>query len=105
MRLMGAELPMGLSYSTWMVSLLISQTMLTFIAGDAARIWRFTQAGYSKRLVGGVIFLERALGCAVLMVLTVVSIPFLLDRDPSAAVRAGLYTLGGLCTAGIVGFV
>jgi uncharacterized membrane protein YbhN (UPF0104 family) len=105
MRLMGADLPMGLSYSTWMVSLLVSQTMLTFIAGDAARIWRFTQAGYSKQLTGGAIFLERALGCAVLMVLTLVSMPFLLDRDPSLAVRTGLYTIGGLCAAGVIGFV
>jgi hypothetical protein len=105
MRLMGADMPMRLGYSTWMIGLLVSQTLVTFIAGDAARIWRIAEAGYGKRLATGAIFLERAIGFAVLMGLTLAAVPFLLLRDPSASVRTGLYAVGGLCAAGIVGFV
>ncbi len=103
MRLMGTHLPLSTGFSTWMSGLLVSQA--TFIAGDATRIWQLVQRGHGRRLSAGAIFLERALGFAVLMAMVLVSLPFLLARDMDAAVRAGLWTLGGLCGVGILGFV
>jgi uncharacterized protein (TIRG00374 family) len=105
MRLMGNDLPLKLGFSTWMIGLLISQTLVTFIAGDAARVWCLTQEGYGKRLSGGAIFLERSMGFAVLMGLTLIAMPFLLARGPSAAVQTGLYTVVALCIVGICGFI
>ena len=49
-----------------------------------------TKAGYGRRLAGSAVFLERALGFAVLMALALVCIPMLLARANDTAVRAGL---------------
>jgi len=105
MRLMGTAFPTSLGFSTWMIGLLVSQTLVTFIAGDATRIWRLTRAGYARRLAAGAIFLERALGFAVLMALTLIFVPYLLSHGAEGAVRAGLIVVAALCAVGIVGFI
>lgn len=105
MRLMGTEFPVSLGFSTWMIGLLVSQTLVTFIAGDAARIWQMVKRGYGRRLAGSAVFLERALGFAVLMALTLICVPFLLGHGATGAVRAGLLIVAGLCLVGILGFV
>ncbi len=104
MRIMGAELPLKLGFSTWMIGLLISQTLVTFIAGDATRIWKLIRRGYTKRLAGGAIFLERALGLAVMMVLVLLSVPILLHNGATGALRTGILAIGALCAIGIVAF-
>jgi uncharacterized protein (TIRG00374 family) len=104
MRLMGASCPFHVAFGTWMIGLIISQAMVTFIAGDAARIWQLARRGYGRRLSGGAIFLERALGFAVLMGLVLLCMPFLLDHA-TGPVRAGLVALASLCAVGITGFM
>jgi uncharacterized protein (TIRG00374 family) len=104
MRLLAADCPMQLGFSTWLMGLLVGQTMVTFIAGDAVRVWRIAQRGYGKRLSGSAIFLERALGFAVLMGLVLLCLPVLLAHGATGAVRAGLLTIGALCAVGIAGF-
>jgi uncharacterized protein (TIRG00374 family) len=105
MRLMGTPFPLYLGFSTWMIGLIVSQTMVTFIAGDAARIWQLARRGYGRRLSGSAVFLERALGFAVLMAMVLICIPFLLSQGATGAVRTGLLMVAGLCAAGIGGFV
>jgi uncharacterized protein (TIRG00374 family) len=105
MRLMGTPFSFRLGFSTWMIGLLISQTLVTFVAGDAARIWQIFRKGYSRRLAGSAVFLERILGFAVLMALVLACIPFLLSHGAQGAARAGLLALAGLCTVGILGFI
>jgi uncharacterized membrane protein YbhN (UPF0104 family) len=105
MRLLGAPLPAHLGFSIWMIGLLISQTLVTFIAGDAARIWQLIVRGYKRRLAGSAIFLERALGFAVLMAMVLPCIPYLLSHDADGAARVGLTTLAALCLLGVVGFI
>jgi len=104
MRLMGNDFSLRAGFAIWMIGLLVSQTLVTFIAGDAARIWQLVRRGYARRLAGGAVFLERLLGFAVLMALVLISLPFLLSHA-QGAVRAGLLVLAMLCAAGIVGFI
>jgi uncharacterized protein (TIRG00374 family) len=104
MRLMGSDLSLRTGFSLWMIGLFIGQTLVTFIAGDAARIWRLARQGHGRRLAGSAIFLERALGFAVLMVMTLATLPMLLDRA-DGAVRVSLQVLGALCVAGVGGFI
>jgi len=105
MRLMGKDFSLSAGFSIWMIGLLISQTLVTFIAGDAARIWQLVRRGYTRRLAGGAIFLERLLGFAVLMALVLACLPFLLSHGAEGAVRGGLLALALLCAAGIVAFI
>jgi len=104
MRLMGADLSLRTGFSLWMIGLFVSQTLVTFIAGDAARIWRLARQGHGRRLAGSAIFLERALGFAVLMVMTLATLPMLLARA-DGPVHVSLMILGALCLVGVVGFI
>jgi uncharacterized membrane protein YbhN (UPF0104 family) len=104
MQLLGARCPVGRSFAVWMVGLVVSQTLLTFIAGDAARIWQLVPRGYSSRVASSAIVLERALGLTVLLAMVLACEPSLLDRTSPGAVRTGLLVLGALCAGGIVAF-
>jgi len=104
MRVMGADMPARLGFSTWMSGLFVSQTLVTFIAGDAVRAWQLVRCGYGRRLAGGAVFLERMVGLAVLMVMVLICLPLLLDAA-DGAVRSGLMVLAALCGVGLIGFV
>ena len=104
MRAIGADLPVSLGFSTWMIGLFVSQALVTFVAGDAARIWQISQRGYSKRLAGSAIILERGLGLAILMALLLACLPFLLSHAATDSTHVGLLVLAALCVVGIMGF-
>jgi uncharacterized membrane protein YbhN (UPF0104 family) len=88
-----------------MVGLVVSQSLITFIAGDAARVWQFARLGYSARVASSAVVLERALGFAVLLVIMLLCEPVLLGHAPPGPVRAGLIVLAILCGTGILAFV
>jgi glycosyltransferase 2 family protein len=105
MRLMGAHCSVGRGFAVWMIGLFVSQSLITFIAGDAARVWQFARLGYAPRLAGSAVVLERALGFIVLVALVLLCEPILLARASAGAVRTGLMILALLCTGGILAFV
>lgn len=104
MRLLGTRCPAGRGLAVWMIGLVVSQALLTFVAGDAARIWQLARRGYSRRLASSAIVLERALGLVVLLAMVLLCEPLLLARASSGAVRTGLTILGVLSAGGIVAF-
>src|SRR5262249_49414263 len=69
MRLLGVRCSVGRGFAVWMTNLVVSQSLLTFLAGDAARVWQFARLGYSRRIASSAIVLERALGFVVLLAL------------------------------------
>jgi glycosyltransferase 2 family protein len=105
MRIMGAHCSIGRGIAVWMVGLVISQSLITFIAGDAARVWQFARLGYSPRTASSAVVLERALGFAVLLVMVLLFEPVLLARASPGPVRTGLIVLAVLCAGGILAFV
>jgi glycosyltransferase 2 family protein len=104
MRLLGWRCRVGQAFAVWMTGLLIGQTLLTFVAGDAARIWQFARRGYARRLASSAIVLERAVGLVVLLALVLLCEPFLLARASSGAMRTGLTILALVCAGGIAAF-
>jgi uncharacterized membrane protein YbhN (UPF0104 family) len=104
MRLLGTRCALGQGFAVWMIGLLVSQTLLTFIAGDAARIWQLIRRGHGRRVASSAIVLERALGFAVLLAMVLACEPVLLAQASSAAVHTGLMILAALCMAGIAAF-
>lgn len=105
MRLLGEDLPARLGFSTWMVGLLFSHVLITFIAGDVARILQLARQGYRRKTVASAVFLERALGLAVLMVMIVPAASYLLSYASSSSVQTGLIVLLLACVSGVVCFV
>jgi uncharacterized membrane protein YbhN (UPF0104 family) len=104
MRLLDARCPPGRGFAVWMIGLVVSQTLFTFVAGDAARIWQLVRRGYSRRVASSAIVLERALGFVVLLALVLVCEPVLIAHTSSAATRTGLIVLALVCGGGIVAF-
>jgi glycosyltransferase 2 family protein len=104
MFLLEDECSWGAGVAIWIAGLLVSQTLLTFVAGDAARIWQLVLRGHSRRTSAKVILLERALGFAVLLAMVLACQPALLARTEPGAVRTSLLIIAGLCVVGIVAF-
>jgi uncharacterized protein (TIRG00374 family) len=105
MRLLGARCSLGRGFAVWLIGLLVSQSLITFIAGDAARVWQFARLGYAPRLASSAVVLERAVGLVVLLGLVLLCEPLLLARASPGAVRTGLMILAVLCAGGILAFV
>jgi glycosyltransferase 2 family protein len=105
MRLLGSRCSLGRGFAVWMAGLLVGQTLLTFVAGDAARIWQFARRGYARRVASSAIVLERSLGLVVLLALVLLCEPFLLARAAPGAVRTGLTILALVSAGGVAVFV
>lgn len=105
MRILGARCSVGRAIAVWMVGLVVSQSLITFIAGDAARVWQFTRFRYSPRTASSAVVLERALGFVVLLIMVLLFEPVLLARASPGPVRTGLIILAILCAGGILAFV
>jgi glycosyltransferase 2 family protein len=105
MRLLGARCSIGRGLAVWMVGLVVSQSLITFIAGDAARVWQFARLGYSPRTASSAVVLERALGFVVMLVMVLLFEPVLLARASPGPVRTGLIVLAIMCVGGILAFV
>jgi len=104
-RLLGGRGSIGRGFALWMIGLLVSQSLITFIAGDAARLWQFIRLGYSRRVASSVIVLERAVGLVVLLAMVLPGAPVLFAHAPPGAVRTGVTILTIVCAAGILTFV
>jgi glycosyltransferase 2 family protein len=104
MRLLGARCSMARGFAVWMIGLVVSQSLITFIAGDAARVWQFVRLGYSTRLASSAVVLERAIGLVVLLALVLACEPLLLARASPGAVRTGLIILALVSAGGILAF-
>lgn len=104
MRLLGARCSIGRGFAVWMVGLLVSQSLITFIAGDAARLLQFIRLGYSRRTASSAVVLERALGLAVLLAIVLLCEPALFAHTSPGAVHTGLTILAIICAGGILAF-
>lgn len=105
MRLLGARCSIARGLAVWLVGLIVSQSLITFIAGDAARVWQLARVGYSPRAASSAVVLERALGFVVILVMVLLCEPMLLARAAPGPVRTGLIILAVVCAGGILAFV
>jgi uncharacterized protein (TIRG00374 family) len=105
MRLLNEDLSIGFGFSTWMIGLLFGQVLVTFVAGDAVRIWQIARKGYRRRTAATAVFLERALGFAVLMAMVVPAAFYLLAYAGHGATRTSLLVVLLACVAGVACFV
>jgi uncharacterized membrane protein YbhN (UPF0104 family) len=105
MRLLGTRCSIARGVAVWMIGLVVSQSLITFIAGDAARVWQFARLGYAPRTASSAVVLERAVGLVVMLAMVLVCEPVLLARASPGAVRTGLVILAIVCAGGILAFV
>jgi uncharacterized membrane protein YbhN (UPF0104 family) len=84
------------------VGAFFSQTLISFIGGDAMRVWRIVRSNVPLALATKAVVLDRALGLAGTLALVLLTVPFLLEVVREPTMRSGfLIALIG----GIAGFV
>lgn len=79
-----------------------SQTLISFVGGDAMRIWRIVRSNVSLGLAAKGVVLDRAAGLAGTLALVLLTLPFLLEVVKNPAMRTGLLIA---LIGGITGFV
>jgi uncharacterized membrane protein YbhN (UPF0104 family) len=67
-----------------------SQTLISFVGGDAMRIWRIVRSRVSLGIAAKSVVLDRAAGLAGLLVLVLLTLPFLLELVADPVMRFGL---------------
>lgn len=97
------RLPLRASLDAVLVGYFFSQTMISFVGGDAMRALRTAQAGIPWSTTTKAVVLDRLSGFAGQIVLLLLVIPFLLPRLPTASMRHAL--LGVIAVAAVGVFI
>ena len=95
------RLPLGDSIRLTLESAFFSQTFVSFLGGDALRIWRIRRCGMPLRQAASAVVLDRLVGIAVNHALLLVALPWLLAEVSDHTIRIALIVLSA---AGVAGF-
>jgi uncharacterized protein (TIRG00374 family) len=94
LRRLVASLGKGISVRTAMdavfIGVFFSQTFISFIGGDAMRVWRLTTRGVDLSLAARAVLLDRVAGFVALIGLIAGCLPFLYSILPDPSMRTGL---------------
>src|SRR5262245_42596648 len=98
----GRRFELGDSYRITLESMFFSQTFISFLGGDALRIWRIRRLGLPLAKATSAVLLDRVIGMLVNHAFLLATLPWFLSSDASDAVKI-ILTL--LAAAGVAGFV
>src|SRR5262245_13591343 len=73
------------------IGFFFSQTLISFVAGDAMRIWRIVGSSVPIGLAAKSVVLDRVAGFAGLLALVLLTLPFLLGVVTDSMMRLGLF--------------
>jgi len=95
------RLPLGDSFRLTLESAFFSQTFVSFLGGDALRIWRIRRCGMPLRQAASAVVLDRLVGIVVNHAFLLVALPWLLIEVSDHAIRIVLIVLAA---TGVGGF-
>jgi uncharacterized protein (TIRG00374 family) len=95
------RLPLGDSFRLTLESAFFSQTFVSFLGGDALRIWRIRHCGMPLRQAASAVVLDRLVGIVVNHALLLVALPWLVAEISDHTIRIALVVLAA---AGVAGF-
>ena len=93
-----------MGFQTMWIGNFFGQALVTFLTGDAVRIWWILRLGIGLRVAASAILIDRAIGFIALMVLVLLALTPLLDLTGDAVMRAGLFSVALAGTGAIVAF-
>lgn len=99
--LFGRRLYFGGSFRVTLESMFFSQTFVSFLGGDALRIWRIRRCGLPLEQATAAVALDRLIGIIANHCIVLATLPWLLNVVSDPTVKVGLL---GLATVGVVGF-
>ncbi len=95
LRMAGGNLGFVESFRTYMIGAFFSQTPISFLGGDAMRVWSLKQLGLRLQTVANAVFLERIFGLLVIIVLVAAVLPITLSLIEHETARWILISLAG----------
>jgi hypothetical protein len=104
-RLLGHEVPATTTWVSCQLGGLFSHTPVSFVGGDAMRVWHLTRSGFGLSDSAKAVVIDRALGLLGMLVLVLATAPglFLAIDDPR--MRNGYLALLALGVAAALAFV
>jgi len=103
--LLGSRCDMMRAVDVVMIGAFFSQTMISFIGGDAMRIWRIVRFNTSIGIATRSILFDRAAGFVGLIIFTFVCLPFLLQLIKQSELRISLLVAMAAFVGGFVFFL
>ncbi len=100
LEVMGAKISVPRSIDATLVGYFFGQTFISFVGGDAMRVYRISQHAIPLGLTAKAVVLDRASGFASQVLLIVVALPFALPLMQDPAMRLSLVLLVTLALAG-----
>ncbi len=85
---------------TW-IGAFFSQTLISFVGGDAMRVWRMVRFKIPVAIATQAVVLDRLAGFAGVVVVLLLTIPFLIPRLESLEMKVGLI----LIASAVLGFI
>ncbi len=97
----GRYLPVGGAFRVTLEGMFFGQTFVSFLGGDALRIWRIRGYGLELHDATAAVVLDRLIGIFMNHALVLASLPWLLEVIVAPTVRLGLIVLAVAGVAGI----
>jgi uncharacterized membrane protein YbhN (UPF0104 family) len=91
--LYGRHLPVGSAFRVSLEGMFFGQTFVSFLGGDALRIWRIRGCGLPLHDATAAVVLDRLVGIIMNHVVVLASLPWLLSMIIAPTVRLGLVVL------------
>lgn len=105
LKLYGKSIDIFKSIQIWFVGAFFSQTMISFVGGDAVRIWCLKRIKMNTREAASAILLDRVIGFSALIALFLLMIPFLMKILDDQTMRYGILLLAFASTAMVTVFI
>jgi uncharacterized membrane protein YbhN (UPF0104 family) len=90
------------SWRVTLESMFFSQTFVSFLGGDALRIWRIRELGLALPRATSAVILDRLIGTLVNHVFLLATLPWLLSSEANSSVKVAVIVLAALGVAGFV---
>jgi len=101
LRALGTRYPLGSAVEAVLVGAFFSQTLISFVGGDAMRIWRIVRARVPMTTAVQSVLFDRVAGFAGLFVLLFLAAPFLARLVQGLEMLFGLALIVGAALGGI----
>lgn len=98
----GRDMSFPASFDAVLIGAFFSQTLISFVGGDAMRIWRMAQRGIPVGIAARTVLYDRVLGFVGLILMIVFGLPILFHVVDDRRVHAAILFLVGCAIAGCV---
>jgi uncharacterized membrane protein YbhN (UPF0104 family) len=99
----GVAYPIGAAFDVILIGAFFSQTLISFVGGDAMRVWRIVRSGAPFGEAAKAVLLDRVAGFGGLFILLLAATPFLARIISSPQMWAGQVIIVLLALGGVAG--